>query len=200
MTKRPYHLAGHPTPAQTWRQAVLVTALVVSPLSVTVTHSAEAPRQTADAHVQTQQDPFRKLRALDEGRIASTWSSLPWADGCKNDADSTALAAHVSALAESSSSAQEQRTGPFDLIDPRYRVQLDATAQVGCVVGQLAVQRQVGTQGDFWSADGSAMSWRINEPGSALGDNATLRWQPFDRLAELGLPAPVKKLLGSLTP
>ncbi len=44
------------------------------------------------------------------------------------------------------------------------------------------------------------LSWRISEPGSALGDNATLRWQPFDRLGELGLPAPVKKLLGSLTP
>jgi hypothetical protein len=42
-------------------------------------------------------------------------------------------------------------------------VQIDATGHVGCVFGQLAVQRQVATQGDFWSADGSALSWRINE-------------------------------------
>ena len=141
--------------------AMLVTALAFSPLSIA--HGAEGPGQAVNRQVQTQQDPFGKLRALDEGRIASTWSSLPWADGCKNDVANTALAAHVSALAESASAAQDQRTGPFDLIDPRYRVQLDATAQVGCVVGQLAVQRQVGTQGDFWSADGSALSWRINE-------------------------------------
>ena len=44
------------------------------------------------------------------------------------------------------------------------------------------------------------MSWRVAEARGAVGDNADLRWQPFDRLAELGLPAPVKKLLGSLTP
>jgi A/G-specific adenine glycosylase len=44
------------------------------------------------------------------------------------------------------------------------------------------------------------MSWRVPEARAAVGDNADLRWQPFDRLAELGLPAPVKKLLGSLTP
>ena len=44
------------------------------------------------------------------------------------------------------------------------------------------------------------LSWRIAEPGVELGDNGALRWQPLDRLAELGLPAPVKKLLGSLMP
>ncbi|MBP6626135.1 MAG: A/G-specific adenine glycosylase [Arenimonas sp.] len=44
------------------------------------------------------------------------------------------------------------------------------------------------------------LSWRIAESGAGIGDNDALRWQPFDRLADLGLPAPVKKLLGSLTP
>ena len=44
------------------------------------------------------------------------------------------------------------------------------------------------------------MSWRVADVSPAVGDNADLRWQPFDRLAELGLPAPVKKLLGNLSP
>ena len=44
------------------------------------------------------------------------------------------------------------------------------------------------------------LSWRIADATPAIGDNADLRWQPFDRLAEVGLPAPVKKLLGSLMP
>lgn len=43
------------------------------------------------------------------------------------------------------------------------------------------------------------LAWRDATP-AAVGDNADLRWQPLDRLVELGLPAPVKKLLGSLTP
>ena len=42
------------------------------------------------------------------------------------------------------------------------------------------------------------LGWRIAEPGVALHDDH--RWQPFDQLADVGLPAPVKKLLGSLTP
>ena len=44
------------------------------------------------------------------------------------------------------------------------------------------------------------MGWRVPAARASVGDDADLRWQPFDRLAELGLPAPVKKLLGSLTP
>ncbi|TNJ33566.1 A/G-specific adenine glycosylase [Arenimonas terrae] len=44
------------------------------------------------------------------------------------------------------------------------------------------------------------MSWRVPAARDAVGDTPDLRWQPFDRLAELGLPAPVKKLLGNLTP
>ena len=42
------------------------------------------------------------------------------------------------------------------------------------------------------------LGWRIAEPGVALHDDH--RWQPFDQLADVGLPAPVKKLLGTLTP
>jgi A/G-specific adenine glycosylase len=44
------------------------------------------------------------------------------------------------------------------------------------------------------------LSWRIAESAPAVGENAALRWQPLDQLHELGLPAPVKKLLGNLTP
>ena len=43
------------------------------------------------------------------------------------------------------------------------------------------------------------LAWRDAAP-AAVGDNADLRWQPFERLGELGLPAPVKKLLGTPTP
>ncbi len=42
------------------------------------------------------------------------------------------------------------------------------------------------------------LGWRIADAGVAQHDD--LRWQPFDQLADVGLPAPVKKLLGSLTP
>ncbi|MBW8369089.1 MAG: A/G-specific adenine glycosylase [Arenimonas sp.] len=42
------------------------------------------------------------------------------------------------------------------------------------------------------------LGWRIADTGTAQHDD--LRWQPFDQLADVGLPAPVKKLLGSLTP
>lgn len=42
------------------------------------------------------------------------------------------------------------------------------------------------------------MRWRVADKGGATGDNADLRWQPRDRLHELGLPAPVKKLLEDL--
>ncbi|KFL36725.1 A/G-specific adenine glycosylase [Arenimonas donghaensis] len=43
--------------------------------------------------------------------------------------------------------------------------------------------------------------WRLSDAGVAedarVGDNADLRWQPMENLHELGLPAPVKKLLGA---
>ena len=44
------------------------------------------------------------------------------------------------------------------------------------------------------------MGWRVAEPAATIDGDAGLRWQPVDRLHEVGLPAPVKKLLGSLTP
>ncbi|MFY2765445.1 A/G-specific adenine glycosylase [Arenimonas sp. MALMAid1274] len=44
------------------------------------------------------------------------------------------------------------------------------------------------------------LSWRAERSSANVGDNEHLRWQPFDRLVDVGLPAPVKKLLGSLTP
>jgi A/G-specific adenine glycosylase len=43
------------------------------------------------------------------------------------------------------------------------------------------------------------LAWRIGA-AAAVGDNAGLRWLALDRLDEVGLPAPVKKLLGSLSP
>ncbi len=43
------------------------------------------------------------------------------------------------------------------------------------------------------------LAWRDAAPAS-VGDNADLRWQPLDRIGEVGLPAPVRKLLGNLTP
>ncbi|MDY0022308.1 A/G-specific adenine glycosylase [Arenimonas caeni] len=42
------------------------------------------------------------------------------------------------------------------------------------------------------------LRWRVADTRTATGDNADLRWQPRERLHELGLPAPVKKLLEGL--
>jgi len=42
------------------------------------------------------------------------------------------------------------------------------------------------------------LRWKIADGEAAAGDNANLRWQPRARLHELGLPAPVKKLLEDL--
>lgn len=42
------------------------------------------------------------------------------------------------------------------------------------------------------------LRWRIADAARATGDNAASRWQPRARLHELGLPAPVKKLLEDL--
>ena len=39
--------------------------------------------------------------------------------------------------------------------------------------------------------------WRLADSGPDKGDNGDLRWQPLQQLHELGLPAPVKKLLGN---
>ncbi len=42
--------------------------------------------------------------------------------------------------------------------------------------------------------------WRLSRVADRVSDNETLRWQPLDRLHEVGLPAPVRKLLGNLPP
>ena len=39
--------------------------------------------------------------------------------------------------------------------------------------------------------------WRLADANLLKGDNDDLRWQPRQQLHELGLPAPVKKLLGN---
>ncbi len=41
--------------------------------------------------------------------------------------------------------------------------------------------------------------WRDARARDAIGDTDDLRWQPFDRLAEIALPAPVRKLLEDLS-
>ncbi|MEO7851578.1 MAG: capsule assembly Wzi family protein [Rubrivivax sp.] len=123
-----------------------------------------------------QQDPYRRLADIDAGRIASTWSSLPASSGCSIDEQRVSL--HAGALAEPSRAAQDARTGSFDLIDPRYRAQLDVTAQTHCVFAQISAQRRVGVDGDFWSMDGSALSWQIN-PHWRIGAGLIARqWGP----------------------
>lgn len=42
------------------------------------------------------------------------------------------------------------------------------------------------------------LRWRVADGAGEAGDNGGHRWQPRDRLHELGLPAPVKKLLEDL--
>jgi hypothetical protein len=139
--------------------------------------SAAAPTDygLADTQVRLQEDPFRRLQAIDAGRTASTWSSLPDSTACRSD--SHGEVAHGALLAEPDN-AVENRTGSFDLIDPRYRAQIDATVHRGCVYGQLAVQSQVGQDGDFASMDGSALSWQIS-PHWRLGAGLIARqWGP----------------------
>ena len=126
--------------------------------------------------MRVQPDPFRKWVDLQAGRIASSWDSLPQGSGCQDDDRS--LSGHAQALAASDKAALEMRTGSFDLIDSRMRAQVDATGQFGCVFAQLAVQRQIGEQGDFWSMDGSALSWRINEYWRVGAGLIARQWGP----------------------
>jgi hypothetical protein len=126
--------------------------------------------------VRVQQDPFARLDDIDAGRIASSWSSLPGGSGCL-PADK-ALSGHAMLLAESSDAREDTGTGSFDLVEPRHRLQLDATAQWGCVFGQVALQRQVDTKGDYWSWDGSALSWRIDEHWRVGAGRIARQWGP----------------------
>ncbi len=126
--------------------------------------------------VHTQPDPFAQLRLLDEGRIISSWSSLPSGRGCS--AASRALSGHAMLRVESSDDGDGAPLGPFSLVESRHRLQLDATGQWGCVFGQLAVQRQIDPAGDYWSWDGSAISWRIDERWRVAAGRIARQWGP----------------------
>ena len=39
------------------------------------------------------------------------------------------------------------------------------------------------------------LAWRLSPTAARVGDNDDVRWHPLDRLGEVGLPAPVRKLL-----
>ena len=39
------------------------------------------------------------------------------------------------------------------------------------------------------------LAWRMSRTAARVGDNDDVRWHPLDRLGEVGLPAPVRKLL-----
>jgi hypothetical protein len=115
---------------------------------------------TPAASVLVQPDPFVRLQALDAARIASTWSSLPEVAGCAQDARH--LTGHALVLAPAPSPGDGAPLGTFSLVDSRHLLQVDATAQWGCVYGQLALQRQQSPRGDYTSWDGSALSWQID--------------------------------------
>lgn len=139
--------------------------------------------------VTTRPDPFVTLQALDAGRIASTWSSLPSGEGCVDVAH--ALSGHAMLLAESSRDANDAQSGLFSLIDTRHRLQINGSAQLGCVFAQLALQRQVSAAGDAWSWDGSAVSWRIDRHWRVGAGRIARHWGPaWDGSLILGSAAP----------
>jgi len=133
-------------------------------------------RADPPASVQTRPEPFQKLSAIDAGRMASTWSSLPEGRGCT--AGDARLSGHAMLLAGSSDAQQTGSIGEFSLVQPRHRVQLDASAQHGCVFGQLALQRQLDPAGDYGSWDGSALSWRIDEHWRIGAGRIARQWGP----------------------
>jgi len=143
-------------------------------LGATVLTAALAEPPTS---VLTRPDPFQKFSLIDAGRMASTWSSLPSGSGCQPG--QLGLAGHARLLAAPSDDEQDIPAGPFSLVEPRQRLQLDATAQLGCVFGQLALQRQRDPAGDdYWTWDGSAVSWRANEYWRIGAGRIARRWGP----------------------
>jgi hypothetical protein len=130
----------------------------------------------APVMVQTRPDPFQKLSLIDAGRMASTWSSLPEGLGCA--ADDARLSGHAMLLGEVSDAQQPGSIGEFSLVQPRHRLQLDASAQHGCVFAQLAWQRQLDPAGDYGSWDGSALSWRIDEHWRIGAGRIARQWGP----------------------
>jgi hypothetical protein len=171
--------------------ARLVRAVAVLTLVAAACGSATAELPQA---VNTRPDPFAQWRTIDEGRIASSWSSLPLGEGCTPDV--RALSGHAQLLTESSDAWQDTQPGLFSLVEPRHRLQLDATGQWGCVFGQLAVQRQIDASGDHWSWDGSAISWRIDQHWRVGAGRIARQWGPgWDGSLILGTAArPVPSL------
>ncbi len=136
--------------------------------------AAEAGALPETVHVR--QDPFDRLRKLDAHRIASSASSLPALRTC--NADEREASVHALLLAGPSSASEDLGTGPFELIDPRYRGQLDSTLRFGCGFAQFAVQRQVAAHGDFWSSDGSALGWQLGEHWQVAVGRISRQWGP----------------------
>ena len=149
-------------------------AHVVMPALLAAGISVQA--QTPPAAVLTRPDPFNTWQALDAGRIASSWSSLPSGEGCRDG--ERQLSAHALLLLESSQAKHDVQPGQFSLVDTRHRLQGDASGQWGCVFGQLALQRQVAAQGDDGSWDGSALSWRIDEHWRVGAGRIARQWGP----------------------
>ena len=137
---------------------------------------AAVQAQPQPAAVSTRPDPFTTWQTLDAGRIASSWSSLPSGEGCRDD--DRQLSAHALLLLESSQPKQDVQPGLFSLVQTRHRLQADAFGQWGCVFAQLALQRQVSVQGDYWSWDGSALSWRIDEHWRVGAGRIARHWGP----------------------
>lgn len=128
------------------------------------------------ASVQVYPDPFLRLQTLDEGRIASIWSSLPHAESCTPDA--RRLTGSGLVLAPAPSPGDGAPLGAFSLVDSHHLLQVDATAQWGCVYGQLALQRQQSPRGDYTSWDGTALSWQIDEHWQLGVGRIARQWGP----------------------
>lgn len=82
-----------------------------------------AQAQPAPAAAPNRPNPFTMLQTLDAGRIASSWSSLPSGEGCRDD--DRQLAGHALQLLESAAAQQDTQPEPFSLVKPRHRLQTD---------------------------------------------------------------------------
>ena len=156
----------------------------------------EVAAQPPTGAVCTQPDPFQKLRKLDEGSIASTWSSVPDAAGCA-DVDRSHTG-HVQMLADSSGddatggTGGTDGTGSFDLLQPRYRLQADATVLHGWrgrADGGAAPLQRRGRRVDLgWQRAGlahrSALACRGRNdraPDGGRPGTAACSWEPVRR-------------------
>ena len=126
--------------------------------------------------VTTRPDPFEKLATLEAGRMASTWSSLPSGEGCLPG--ERRLAGHGMLQLEPTGGDETAVQGPFSLVQPRHLLQLDASGQLGCVFGQVALQRRSAPGGDEWTWDGSAISWRIDPHWRVGAGRIARQWGP----------------------